>query len=72
MCYDYDKIMGEGQAKRNFNLDRAKIERIIGSRDEWNKALNNTFLKKPADHELCELPGEDESSSMNLFDEHSF
>ena len=60
MCYDYDKISRSTHAKRNFNLEKTERERILGSKNDWNKAISETFFKKPDTASLWEVESDDD------------
>ena len=69
MCYDYDKIMRPDKAKRNFKLEKPEIQRIIGKKNDWNRALSSTFFKKPEDPDLWEVDSQDDVSELDVFEE---
>lgn len=44
MCYDYDKIMRADKARHNFNLEKQEREKIVGTKEEWEKAIASHFF----------------------------
>ena len=41
MCYDYDEILRPEKAKRIFNLERSEREEIVGSKKDWENAIDD-------------------------------
>lgn len=54
MCYDYDKISRDDRALRIFNLEKQEREKIIGKREDWERAIRQTFFTDPNSPELWE------------------
>ena len=52
MTYNYDDVMSEEKQQKSFMLSPQECKNIIGSREDWDRAMARTFFNDPEDPEL--------------------